>query len=79
MRPLTAAILSERRAVAPFGVAGGGSAQRGLNLVLKKDGHTVNIGAKSVVELQVRRADAWRRPDCDQYTCCALLETARAA
>ena len=55
MRPLTVAILSERRAVAPFGIAGGGSAKRGMNLVLRKDGHTVNIGAKSVVELQARR------------------------
>ena len=56
MRPLTVAILSERRAVAPFGIAGGGSAQKGLNLVLRKDGHTVNIGAKSVVELQAGAA-----------------------
>ncbi len=58
MRPLTVAILSERRAVAPFGIAGGGSAKRGMNLVLKKDGHTVNIGAKSVVELQARQQNA---------------------
>jgi 5-oxoprolinase (ATP-hydrolysing) len=54
MRPLTAAILSERRTVAPFGIAGGSPAKRGLNLVVKKDGHTINIGAKSVVKLQVR-------------------------
>ena len=53
MRPLTAAILSERRTVAPFGIAGGCPAKRGLNLVVKKDGHTINIGAKSVVKLQV--------------------------
>lgn len=35
LRPMTAAILSERRTTRPFGVCGGGDAQPGLNLLLK--------------------------------------------
>ena len=36
LRPLTACLLSERRSLAPFGLQGGGEAQRGLNLLIKK-------------------------------------------
>ena len=35
LRPMTAAILSERRTTRPFGIWGGGDAQPGLNLLLK--------------------------------------------
>ncbi len=54
LRPITASILSERRAVRPFGLEGGGSAATGLNLIVRRDGHTVNMGAKATVNLQVR-------------------------
>lgn len=53
MRPLTAAMLSERRAVQPFGLMGGGNAAKGMNLIIRKDGHTVNMGAKNVAKFQV--------------------------
>lgn len=46
---MTASILSERRAIAPFGILGGGPAAKGLNLLLRKDGRVVNLGAKSTV------------------------------
>lgn len=48
MRPLTACMLSERRSVRPFGLKGGGSGAPGLNLIVRKSGHTVNLGAKNV-------------------------------
>lgn len=49
LRPLTACMLSERRAVRPFGILGGGSALAGINLLLRADGRRVNMGAKNVV------------------------------
>jgi 5-oxoprolinase (ATP-hydrolysing) len=49
---MTACILSERRAVRPFGILGGGSAQAGLNLLLTADGRTVNLGGKNNVQLR---------------------------
>jgi 5-oxoprolinase (ATP-hydrolysing) len=46
-QPLTASILSERRALAPFGLEGGGCGARGLNLLTRKsNGHVINIGGK---------------------------------
>lgn len=52
LRPLTAGILSERRAVRPFGLLGGGPGQAGMNLLIMKGGRVVNLGGKAVVELQ---------------------------
>jgi 5-oxoprolinase (ATP-hydrolysing) len=49
MRPLTAGILSERRAAAPFGLAGGGAATKGANLLLRADGRAVSLGGKATV------------------------------
>ena len=46
LRPLVMSILSERRTLQPYGMSGGGPAQRGRNLLLKKSGITVNIGGK---------------------------------
>ncbi|KAG2440875.1 hypothetical protein HXX76_003729 [Chlamydomonas incerta] len=52
LRPLTAGILSERRAVRPFGLCGGGDAAPGLNLLIRAGGRTVNLGAKATVHLE---------------------------
>ncbi|WIA16218.1 hypothetical protein OEZ85_012930 [Tetradesmus obliquus] len=52
LRPMTAGILSERRAVAPFGLAGGQPGQKGQNLLLRADGRIVNLGGKATVALQ---------------------------
>ena len=35
----------------PFGILGGGSAAAGVNLLLRADGRTVNMGAKNIVHL----------------------------
>lgn len=37
LRPLTACLLSERRSLAPFGLEGGGDAQRGVNLLITRE------------------------------------------
>lgn len=52
LRSMTASMLSERRAIAPFGLCGGHSAARGLNLLIKKDGRVVNIGSKSTFRVE---------------------------
>ena len=60
LRPLTVGILSERRALAPFGLAGGSDGSRGVNLWLQapRDAHllvcdpvqrTVSLGGKATV------------------------------
>jgi N-methylhydantoinase B/oxoprolinase/acetone carboxylase alpha subunit len=60
LRPLTVGILSERRALPPFGLAGGREGARGVNLWLRADPtgtgggdtwHTVSLGGKATVRM----------------------------
>jgi 5-oxoprolinase (ATP-hydrolysing) len=53
LEPLNAAILSERRIYAPYGLAGGGSGQCGKNLLIKKDGRTIDLGGKGEVKVDI--------------------------
>jgi len=55
-RPLTVSILSERRAFAPFGLAGGLPGSRGLNLLHRSDGRVVSVGGKSTMEVEAGEA-----------------------
>lgn len=49
---MTACILSERRAVRPFGILGGGAALAGVNLLMTLDGRQVSLGGKNSVQLK---------------------------
>jgi 5-oxoprolinase (ATP-hydrolysing) len=49
---MTAGILSERRSVPPFGLAGGSPGEKGLNLLVCSNGKVVNLGGKATVQLQ---------------------------
>ncbi|XP_078086332.1 5-oxoprolinase isoform X2 [Mustelus asterias] len=42
-------VLTERRAFRPYGLNGGEPGARGLNLLLREDGRTINLGAKTSV------------------------------
>ncbi|KAJ9148877.1 Hydantoinase B/oxoprolinase [Pleurostoma richardsiae] len=53
-RPLQVSILSERRVVPPYGMAGGGDGGRGVNLWIRKDPldgavRTISLGGKATV------------------------------
>lgn len=45
-------ILSERRAFAPYGMAGGADALRGKNLLIRADGTVQNMGPKNMTMMQ---------------------------
>ncbi len=49
LRPMSAAILSERRVFEPYGLKGGEPGQRGRNLLIRKDGRTISLGGKNEV------------------------------
>jgi len=52
LRPLTVGILSERRSLPPFGMAGGAPGARGVNLWLRAaDGAVVSLGGKATVQV----------------------------
>jgi len=49
--PMQAAILSERRVFAPYGLKGGGAGARGENLCIRASGRILNLGGKSSIAL----------------------------
>ncbi len=58
LEPLNAAILSERRVFAPYGLEGGQPGERGMNLFIYADGRTVSLGAKN--EIRAGAGDRFR-------------------
>lgn len=46
LRPLVMSILSERRTLRPYGMAGGGKGSTGRNLLIRNNGITVNMGGR---------------------------------
>ncbi len=49
--PVEVAVLSNRRRVPPFGLAGGGSAKPGRNAVERSDGNIEELGSTATIEL----------------------------
>ncbi|KAG8200496.1 hypothetical protein JTE90_000574 [Oedothorax gibbosus] len=56
-KDLTLSVLTERRVFSPYGLEGGGDGKRGLNVLIRNDGRTINLGAKNSV--RVRAGDAF--------------------
>jgi len=52
LEPMTAAILSNRRRVAPFGLAGGGDGARGRNTVERADGRVEPLGPTATTGME---------------------------
>jgi 5-oxoprolinase (ATP-hydrolysing) len=52
LAPVELSILSERRAVAPFGLAGGHSGMPGRNAVERHDGRVVELGGRAQLSLE---------------------------
>ena len=51
--PIKVSILSERRAMRPYGLEGGGDGKRGENLWIKKSGKIINLGGKNTTMMDV--------------------------
>ncbi len=52
LEPMTAAILSNNRIHAPFGMAGGGEAERGRNSVVRADGRIERLGHIGKIDME---------------------------
>jgi 5-oxoprolinase (ATP-hydrolysing) len=52
LEPLNAAILSERRVYAPYGLDGGEPGTCGRNLFLRNDGTTLSLGGKNEIHAE---------------------------
>jgi 5-oxoprolinase (ATP-hydrolysing) len=53
LEAMTAAMISQRRRVPPFGLAGGGPGKCGRNYILHADGTTTELSGTAVVEMHV--------------------------
>jgi 5-oxoprolinase (ATP-hydrolysing) len=51
LEPMTAAILSNNRIYAPFGMAGGEAGAKGVNTVVRADGSMEQVGHIGKVEM----------------------------
>ncbi|RLT35605.1 MAG: hydantoinase B/oxoprolinase family protein [Chloroflexi bacterium] len=49
----TVTVVSERRALAPWGLAGGGPGQPGRNTLLRATGEVIDLGARASVEVHI--------------------------
>ncbi|ALF56003.1 5-oxoprolinase [Nostoc piscinale CENA21] len=67
LEPMTAAILSNHRIVAPFGLCGGASGEVGRNYVERCDGIFEDLGSKAVVEMNVNDAFVIETPGGGGY------------
>jgi len=52
LQPMTAAVLSNRRKQGPFGLAGGGAGQPGMNRVRRKDGRIRELSYAEQIEIK---------------------------
>ncbi|KAH9526938.1 hypothetical protein DERF_000993 [Dermatophagoides farinae] len=50
-KKLTLSVLTERRVFSPYGIKGGKNGKRGKNLLQKRDGTIVNLGAKNTIKV----------------------------
>ncbi|KAL3287746.1 hypothetical protein HHI36_002210, partial [Cryptolaemus montrouzieri] len=50
--PITLSVLTERRVLEPYGMEGGKPGERGLNLLIRTDGRTINLGPKTSVNVR---------------------------
>jgi 5-oxoprolinase (ATP-hydrolysing) len=53
LEPMSAAIVSNHRRIAPFGLAGGGPGRTGINRLLRRDGRSELLAATAGVEVGV--------------------------
>ncbi|XP_055614300.1 5-oxoprolinase [Uranotaenia lowii] len=65
-KPMTLSVLTERRTLQPYGMAGGGPAKCGLNLLIKKD-RVINLGCKTAVKVDTGDVFSMKTPGGGGY------------
>jgi len=75
LRPLVMSILSERRTLCPYGLNGGEPGMTGKNLLVKKDGVVLNIGAKRSGSIDVGERLVIKTPGGGGYGAAPKAET----
>lgn len=66
-KPVTLSVLTERRVLQPYGMAGGTAAKSGLNLLHKSDGRIIYLGSKTAVNVDTGDMFAMKTPGGGGY------------
>lgn len=66
-KPVTISVLTERRVLQPYGMAGGQPGKRGLNLLIKSDGRRINLGGKTAICVEAGDMFSMRTPGGGGY------------
>ncbi|XP_017054245.1 5-oxoprolinase [Drosophila ficusphila] len=61
-KPVTLSVLTERRALQPYGLAGGKPAKSGRNLVVKHDGRVIALAGKTCIDVEAGDTFAMKTP-----------------
>lgn len=60
-------VLTERRVLQPYGMAGGEPGKCGLNLLIKRSGRIINLGGKTAVDVQAGDVFSMQTPGGGGY------------
>lgn len=66
-KPVTISVLTERRVLEPYGMAGGRPGKRGLNLLIKTDKRCINLGGKTAINVEAGDIYSMRTPGGGGY------------
>lgn len=66
-KAVTVSVLTERRVLEPYGMAGGEAGKCGLNLLIKNDGRVINLGGKTAVDVQAGDVFSMKTPGGGGY------------
>lgn len=66
-KPVTLSVLTERRVLCPYGMAGGESAKKGVNLLHKADGRVIFLGSKTAANIAAGDVFAMKTPGGGGY------------
>lgn len=66
-KPVTLSVLTERRVLQPYGMAGGTAAKCGLNLLHKADGRIIYLGSKTAINVETGDIFAMKTPGGGGY------------
>ncbi|EDW10305.1 5-oxoprolinase [Drosophila mojavensis] len=66
-KPVTLSVLTERRTLQPYGLAGGGPGKSGRNLIIKHDGRVIALAGKTCIDVEAGDTFAMKTPGGGGY------------
>ncbi|BFG05045.1 5-oxoprolinase [Drosophila madeirensis] len=66
-KPVTLSVLTERRTLHPYGLAGGEPAKSGRNLIIKRDGRVIALAGKTCIDVDAGDTFAMKTPGGGGY------------